>query len=81
MLNIGPYKFHSRLVLGTGKYQDFETMKKLVEELQQELYTLGASVYQQAGAPGQNPENASEPQTKSSEDGDDVIDAEFTETK
>ncbi len=60
---------------------DFETMKKLVEELQQELYTLGASVYQQAGAPGQNPENGSEPETKSSEDGDDVIDAEFTETK
>ena len=25
-------------------------MKSLLEELQQELYTLGASVYQQAGA-------------------------------
>ncbi|HGY5533502.1 MAG TPA: molecular chaperone DnaK, partial [Prochlorococcus sp.] len=28
---------------------DFDAMKSLLEELQQELYTLGASVYQQAG--------------------------------
>ena len=30
--------------------EDFESMKTLLEELQQELYTVGASVYQQAGA-------------------------------
>ncbi len=57
---------------------DFESMKSLVEELQQELYSLGASVYQQANAASQaaadsNPENKV--------DGDDVIDADFTETK
>ena len=32
---------------------DYETMKSLVEELQQELYSLGASVYQQANAASQ----------------------------
>merc|ERR1712070_74188 len=36
--------------------EDYESMKTLLEELQQELYTVGASVYQQegaaAGAPG-----------------------------
>ena len=50
-----------------------------LEELQQELYALGASVYQQAGAANaasQGPDNNSD-----SNDGDDVIDAEFTETK
>ncbi len=31
MLNIGPYEFHSRLVLGTGKYENFEIMKKSLE--------------------------------------------------
>ena len=30
--------------------EDFDSMKTLLEELQQELYTVGASVYQQAGA-------------------------------
>ncbi len=68
---------------------DFETMKSLLEELQQELYALGASVYQQAGgapgAPGA-PEGAADPSSaagSSSSDGDsdDVIDAEFTESK
>ncbi len=60
---------------------DFETMKPLLEELQKELYTLGASVYQQAGAasaaaPGPDPDVGSAPDA-----GDDVIDAEFTESK
>ena len=40
MLNIGPYKFHSRLVLGTGKYQDFETMKKSLEASGTDLVTV-----------------------------------------
>ncbi|HGY5553836.1 MAG TPA: molecular chaperone DnaK, partial [Prochlorococcus sp.] len=34
---------------------DFVAMKSMLEELQQELYTLGASVYQQAGAAGAAP--------------------------
>ena len=58
---------------------DYESMKTLVEELQQELYTLGASVYQQANAASQAAGDDSN--TDSKNDGDDVIDAEFTETK
>ena len=57
---------------------DYETMKTLVEELQQELYSLGASVYQQANAASQAAEDSN---TDSKVDGDDVIDADFTETK
>jgi len=58
---------------------DYESMKSLVEELQQELYSLGASVYQQANAASQAAEESSGDDNKT--DGDDVIDAEFTETK
>ena len=57
---------------------DYETMKTLVEELQQELYSLGASVYQQASDDSQAAEDSN---TDSKVDGDDVIDADFTETK
>ncbi|MAR07151.1 MAG: molecular chaperone DnaK [Cyanobium sp. NAT70] len=69
--------------------EDYDTMKSLLEELQQELYTLGASVYQQAGAeagaaPGSDPaaggSNGSAPGA-GTDAADDVIDAEFTETK
>jgi len=57
---------------------DYETMKTLVEELQQELYSLGASVYQQANAASQAADDSN---ANSKTDGDDVIDADFTETK
>ncbi len=57
---------------------DYESMKSLVEELQQELYSLGASVYQQANAASQAADDST---TDSKNDGDDVIDADFTETK
>ena len=57
---------------------DYESMKTLVEELQQELYSLGASVYQQASDASQA---AADSNTDSKVDGDDVIDADFTETK
>ena len=63
----------------------FESMKTLLEELQQELYTVGASVYQQAGAEaaasGDDGAAAGNSADGSSNAGDDVIDAEFTETK
>ncbi len=65
--------------------EDFESMKTLLEELQQELYTVGASVYQQAGAEaaasGDDGAAAGTSGDGSSNAGDDVIDAEFTETK
>ncbi len=68
--------------------EDHELTKTLLEELQQELYSLGASVYQQAGAPGAPQPggttadaSSSGNSDESSNSGDDVIDAEFTETK
>ena len=59
--------------------EDFDTLQPLFDELQKELYALGASVYQQAGADGASSEAAAG--ASSSSGGDDVIDAEFTETK
>ena len=62
---------------------DFDTMKSVQEELQQALYAAGAAVYQQgadgaaAAAGGANGADGAD----SSAAGDDVIDAEFTETK
>ena len=64
---------------------DFEAMKTLLEELQQELYTVGASVYQQegaaAGAPGADAGADAAAGASGSSAADDVIDAEFTESK
>jgi molecular chaperone DnaK len=64
--------------------EDFDSMKSLLEQLQQELYALGASVYQQAGADGAaapGAEGAAGAAGSGSDAGDDVIDAEFTESK
>ena len=64
--------------------EDFESMKTLLEELQQELYTVGASVYQQAGAEAAASGDdgaAAGNSGDGSSNADDVIDAEFTETK
>ncbi len=62
--------------------EDYESMKKLLEELQQELYAIGSSVYQQPGnqppAPGSADSNES---NQKGGDDDDVIDADFTETE
>jgi molecular chaperone DnaK len=65
--------------------EDYDAMKTLLEELQQELYTVGASVYQQegaaagAGAPGADAGAGAN--AGGGDASDDVIDAEFTETK
>jgi len=67
--------------------EDYDAMKTLLEELQQELYTVGASVYQQEGAQagGAAPEGDAAGGANGAAAGgnaaDDVIDAEFTETK
>ena len=63
--------------------EDYESMKKLLEELQQELYAVGSSVYQQPGNQPPTPGSESGPdQTESNaKSGDDVIDADFTESK
>ncbi|KKK37129.1 thiazole synthase [Mesobacillus campisalis] len=40
MLKIGPYSFKSRLLLGTGKYPDFDVQKAAVEKSQTEILTF-----------------------------------------
>ncbi len=73
--------------------EDDEKIKTLMPELQQVLYTIGSSVYQQAGADAGAPgadagapgADAGAPGADAgagaSTGGDDVIDAEFSETK
>jgi len=63
--------------------EDYESMKKLLEELQQELYAVGSSVYQQPGNQPPSPGAQGGPDQSDSNEkgGDDVIDADFTETK
>merc|ERR1712216_975651 len=63
--------------------EDYDAMKTLLEELQQELYTVGASVYQQDGAQagGAAPDGDAAADAHGAAAGDaadDVIDAEFT---
>ncbi|EAZ90863.1 molecular chaperone DnaK [Crocosphaera chwakensis] len=63
-----------------------DQIKSLTEELQQLLYSIGSSVYQQAGgAPGAgagptDSAGGAAPGGGSSDGGDDVIDAEFSES-
>ncbi|MDJ0660959.1 MAG: molecular chaperone DnaK [Crocosphaera sp.] len=62
---------------------DDDKIKSLTEELQQLLYSIGSSVYQQAGgAPGAAPggDAGTPPGGGTSGGGDDVIDAEFSES-
>lgn len=40
MLKIGPYEFSSRLLLGTGKYPDFDIQKKAVDVSESEILTF-----------------------------------------
>ncbi len=67
--------------------EDDEKIKTVMPELQQTLYTIGSNIYQQAGAEGAASgapgADASAPGagTRTDDGGDDVIDAEFSETK
>jgi molecular chaperone DnaK len=60
--------------------EDDEQIKKLTPELQQALFAVGSNVYQQAGGATPGAE-ASNSETTGSSGGDDVIDADFTETR
>ena len=64
---------------------DTDAIKTTLEQLQQSLYAAGASVYQQAGADGASASGASggngNGASASGSSADDVIDAEFTESK
>jgi molecular chaperone DnaK len=61
--------------------EDYDAMKTLLEELQQELYTVGASVYQQEGGAAPGGDAGAGAASGGGDASDDVIDAEFTETK
>ena len=62
--------------------EDFDTMKSELETLQQALYAAGAAVYQQAaGAEAAAGGNGAGAAPGAGAAGDDVIDAEFTESK
>ena len=58
--------------------EDYDRIKGLISELQQALYSVGSAIYQQDG--GTAPSATDEPSGSSSAD-DDVIDADYTETK
>ncbi len=62
--------------------ENYDQMKSLMTELQQSLYTIGSNIYQQAGAGAGSPPPGNDGSTTT--DGgptDDVIDADFTESK
>lgn len=60
--------------------EDDEQIKKLTPELQQALFAVGSNIYQQTG--GATPDaEAPNSGTTGSSSGDDVIDADFTETR
>ncbi|MEO1693267.1 MAG: molecular chaperone DnaK, partial [Cyanobacteria bacterium J06631_6] len=68
--------------------EDDEKIKTLLPELQQTLYAIGSSVYQQGEGAADPTAGGAEPGAEapaddagSSDGGDDVIDAEFSETK
>jgi len=65
--------------------EDDESIQSLTTELQQTLYSIGSSVYQQAGGDEAGAPGADAPppggDTGSGGPDDDVIDAEFSETK
>jgi molecular chaperone DnaK len=60
--------------------ENFDTIKSKKEELEQTLYQISSNVYQQAGDGGAGAEASAE-SSATSDGGDDVIDADFTETK
>jgi molecular chaperone DnaK len=62
--------------------EDDEQIKKLMPELQQALFAVGSNIYQQAGGGASaGPSDAGTDGASSSDRGDDVIDADFTESK
>ncbi len=63
--------------------EDDTEIQRLTPEVQQTLYAIGSNIYQQAGAEGGSDGGAGTPPPGSGATGgaDDVIDAEFSETK
>lgn len=61
--------------------EDDDTIKRVMPELQQALFQVGSNIYQQQGTGDGGTDGSSAGSTGSSSGGDDVIDADFTETK
>ncbi|AFZ29212.1 molecular chaperone DnaK [Gloeocapsa sp. BRSZ] len=64
--------------------EDDDRIKTLMPELQQTLYSIGTNLYQQQGGPGAAAGGGPTPDGSdagATSGGDDVIDADFTETK
>jgi molecular chaperone DnaK len=64
--------------------EDDESIKRLTPELQQALFAVGSNIYQQAGGGGAAPGGGPTPDGSGaapSGEGEDVIDADFTESK
>lgn len=65
--------------------EEFDRIKSVMTELQQSLYTIGSNIYQQAGGASAGPSDpgaGAGPSASSGSGGDDdVIDADFTESK
>jgi molecular chaperone DnaK len=66
--------------------EDYDRMKTVTTELQQALYTVGSNIYQQAGGDAAGAEGAGPGAEQASGSGstspdEDVIDADFTESK
>ncbi|PPS45919.1 molecular chaperone DnaK [Chroococcidiopsis sp. TS-821] len=64
--------------------EDDDRIKTLMPELQQTLYSIGTNLYQQQGGPGAAASGGPTPDGSdagATPGGDDVIDADFTETK
>ncbi|WP_026731179.1 molecular chaperone DnaK [Fischerella sp. PCC 9605] len=61
--------------------EDDEQIKKLMPELQQALFAVGSNIYQQAGGGASAGPTGTSDGASSSGSGDDVIDADFTESK
>ncbi|MFN8953268.1 MAG: molecular chaperone DnaK, partial [Aphanizomenon sp.] len=60
--------------------EDDAQIQKLMPELQQALFAIGSNIYQQAGGDA-GTTGAESPGGGSAPSGDDVIDADFTESK
>ena len=53
MLSIGPHEFRSRLIVGTGKYKNWDEMKSALEASGADLVTVAIRRVQLDGPPGQ----------------------------
>jgi len=65
-------------VRGVVESDDTDTIKKATEDLMESVQAMGAAAYQQAGQPGMGEAPDAE-DTTASDEGEDVVDGEFTE--